>query len=89
MAVTDEDLAAQEAVNEGLRAEIEETRRERDERAQAAVNETTLAALQAEEARLRDELAQARAEVESLPDPTPPAQAPAPAKAAAPKNEKE
>jgi len=87
-AVTEEDLAAQQAVNDGLRVEIEETRRERELREKAAVNQSTLDQLTAEETRLRAELLAARAEVEALPDDNPPAQAPAPAKAAA-KNEKE
>lgn len=86
MAVTAEDLAAASAANEALRAEIEETRAERERREKAAVNETTLASLKAEEASLQSQLAAAKQEVESLPAV---GNAAAPKAAAAVKNEKE
>lgn len=86
MAVTDEDLARQNETNEALRAEIEEARRERERREKAAVNETTLASLKAEETSLQQQLASAKAEVESLP---PVANGSAPKAAPVAKNEKE
>lgn len=55
---TDEEIEEQRAVVETLREELEERRRDRAERERDAANEITLTNLQAEEARLRAQMAQ-------------------------------
>lgn len=55
---TDEEIEEQRAVVETLREELENRRREREERQNASANDITLTSLMAEEARLRAQVAQ-------------------------------
>lgn len=55
---TDEEIEEQRAVVETLREELENRRREREERQNASAKDITLTSLMAEEARLRAQVAQ-------------------------------